>query len=98
MEPVPAHLHLMSAPDSSLLQPLDHPRGDENTAQRLDLGDVQAERLSCGRERRPGVLVELLQEAHVIVGEFCVRLGAVHALGRWRRVGQRGKALARCDV
>ena len=47
-----------------------------------NLIDRQTERLSCGCERPPGVVVELFQEAHVVVGEFCVWLGAVHALGR----------------
>jgi len=47
-----------------------------------NLIDVQTERVSCRGERAPEVAVEPLQEAHVVVGEFCVRLGAVHALGR----------------
>jgi hypothetical protein len=39
-----------------LPSPLDHPHGDEISAERLDLRDRQAERLSRGCEQARGVL------------------------------------------
>jgi hypothetical protein len=63
-------------------RPLDRPAIARSTKRRLDLVDLQAERLSGGLERARGVLVEPLQEARVIGGEFCVRLGAVYV--PWR--------------
>ena len=52
----------MHQPHSLLLpHPLDHPRDNEISTERLDLGDVQAELLSCGYERARGVLVEPLE-------------------------------------
>ena len=52
---------------SRLPHPLDHPGSHELGAERLDFIDRQAERVGCGGERAPGVLVEPLEELQVSV-------------------------------